>query len=384
MGAGLDGAGNRLAERGHGTPRRCGNAHRAEVRRDEPRSVALAHPLLRHPAGSLLLDRRPFHRRRQDVDQAMAADRSPPHRAGAVPRPACTREAMSQARSSRQRYRGFVQDYKHRRLDDAAEPRDSRRPARGERRAYAREYLRWLRPYRYAPLPLLGLALLATGLQMIEPLFMRFIIDRVLLNAGLDTASRLGRLQLAGAAFLAVVILSNLVDALRDYRQRLLNVRVMMSLRRSLFERLLHLPLSKLWDMKTGGILSRLTGDVETTTGLLQMALVSPVVSLIRLAVAISVLLVLNWRLALTAMAIGPGASLNGFTAARRIRPIYRSMRKDVEHIDGRVGETFSGIRIVRELRPGRLGLHTYTRRRHTVLRKELFAHRRELFLWTS
>ena len=51
----------------------------------------------------------------------------------------------------------------------------------------------------------------------------------------------------------------------------------MLSLRRSLFERLLHLPLPKLWDMKTGGILSRLTGDVDTTTGLLQMAIVSPV-----------------------------------------------------------------------------------------------------------
>ena len=50
----------------------------------------------------------------------------------------------------------------------------------------------------------------------------------------------------------------------------------MLSLRRSLFERLLHLPLPKLWDMKTGGILSRLTGDVDTTTGLLQMAIVSP------------------------------------------------------------------------------------------------------------
>jgi len=27
---------------------------------------------------------------------------------------------------------------------------------------------------------------------------------------------------------------------------------------------------------------------------------------------------------------------------ARRIRPIYRSVRKDVEIVDGRVGETFS------------------------------------------
>ena len=73
-----------------------------------------------------------------------------------------------------------------------------------------------------------------------------------------------------------MIVLSKLIGVLKDYRQRLLNVRVMLSLRRSLFDRLLHLPLPKLWDMKTGGILSRLTGDVDTTTGLLQMAIVSP------------------------------------------------------------------------------------------------------------
>src|SRR5437660_1398781 len=254
MGARFGRAGNRPAERGDGAQGRCGNAHRAEVRCDEPHPVALAYPLLRYPARSLLLDRRPLHGRRQDVDHAMAADRSPPYRAAAVPGAARTREAMSQARSSRQRYRGFVQDYKQRRLDDAAEPGDSPRPARGERRASVREYL-----------------------------------------------------------------------------------------------------------------------------GLLQMALVSPVVSLIRLAVAVAVLLVLNWRLALTAMAVVPGAMLISFTAARRIRPIYRSMRKDVEHIDGRVGETFSGIRIVRAFRRELQELLNYMRGRHTVLRKELFAHRRDL-----
>src|SRR5947208_7320439 len=137
---------------------------------------------------------------------------------------------------------------------------------------------------------------------MIEPLFMRFIIDRVSPKAGLDTATRLARLQLAGAAFVAVVVLSNVIDALRDYRQRILNTRVMLALRRSLFERLLHLPLSRLWDMKTGGILSRLTGDVDTTTGLMQLAIVSPAASVIRLIIAVAVLMTLNWRLAVTAL----------------------------------------------------------------------------------
>ena len=306
-------------------------------------------------------------------------------------------------RSSRQRYRGFVDDYKHGRLDDATDARDGRKPLadparadgeapapepkgllRGKRREYLREYLRWLSPHRYAVAAVFLFALTTAGLQMVEPLFMRFIIDRVLLNTALDAAARLNRLHMAGAAFLGVIIISNLVGVLKDYRQRLLNVRVMLSLRRALFDRMLHLPLPKLWEMKTGGILSRLTGDIDTTTGLLQMAVVSPAVSVIRLIIAVVILMNLNWRLALTALAIIPGVMLMSFTLARRVRPIYRSVRKDVEHIDGRAGETFSGIRVVRAFRRETRELLDYMQGRHTVLRKELFAHRRELVLWTS
>src|SRR5437899_1041541 len=92
----------------------------------------------------------------------------------------------------------------------------------------------------------------------------------------------------------------------------------------------------------------------------------------------------LNWRLALTAMAIIPGVMLISFISAKRIRPIYRSVRKDAEQIDGRVGETFSGIRVVRAFRRELHELLEYMRGRHTVLRKELFAQRRELVIWTS
>jgi ATP-binding cassette subfamily B protein/subfamily B ATP-binding cassette protein MsbA len=84
------------------------------------------------------------------------------------------------------------------------------------------------------------------------------------------------------------------------------------------------------------------------------------------------------------AMAVIPGAMLMSFTFSRRIRPIYRAVRKDVEEIDGRVGETFSGIRIVRAFGREMREVLDYIRGRHTVLRKELFAHRRELVLWTS
>jgi ATP-binding cassette, subfamily B, bacterial len=299
----------------------------------------------------------------------------------------------NRATSSRQRYRRFVDDYKHGRLDnvdeDNSKPNEKPKETAGaerksKRREYLRQYFRSLRPHRYAVAAMILLALMTAGLQMLEPLFLRFIVDRVLLNTSLDASTRMRHLHLAGATFVLAVLLSNLIGVLKDYRQRLLNVRVMLSLRHSLFDRLLHLPLPKIWDMKTGGILSRLTGDIDTTTGLLQSAFVSPTLSIIRLIVAVSVLFVLNWRLALTAMAIIPGAMLMSFVFARRIRPIYRAVRKDVELIDGRVGETFSGIRVVRAFRREAQEILDYMVGRHSILRKEMFAQRRELVLWTS
>jgi len=125
-----------------------------------------------------------------------------------------------------------------------------------------------------------------------------------------------------------------------------------------------------------------LTGDVDTTTGLLQMAIVSPSTSVVRLVIALFILISLNWRLAMMATAIVPGAMIMSFVFARRVRPIYRVTRKDVERIDGRVGETFSGIRVVRAFGRETRELAEYMLGRHTVLRKDLFAHRRELVLW--
>ncbi len=308
-------------------------------------------------------------------------------------------------RSSRRRYRQFVEDYRKHRLDALNEEKrlsagpesegevpeaggrkqqGGKSNRRAERRHYVREYLRWLRPHRFAVGGFILLALAVAGLQMIEPLFLRNIVDHVLLNKSLDSAARLARLNITGAIFVGVIIASNLVGAWKDYRQRLLNTRVMLALRRALFDRMLNLPLPQLWEMKTGGILSRLTGDIDTTTGLLQTAIVSPLLSIVRLLVAIGILMTLNWRLALTAIAIVPGIMFISFIQAKRIRPIYRSLRKDAEIIDGRVGETFSGIRVVRAFRREVRELLEYMSGRHMMLRKELFAQRREMVIWTS
>src|SRR5213596_1504054 len=116
-------------------------------------------------------------------------------------------------RFSRHRYSDFVADYRARRLDATTEDNGGSPSAHEQkkslrdpgRRAYLREYIRWLKPHRTALISVSFLALIVAGLQMIEPLFMRFIIDRVILAKGLDQHARIVRLQLAGAAFVVVV-----------------------------------------------------------------------------------------------------------------------------------------------------------------------------------
>lgn len=311
----------------------------------------------------------------------------------------------SPARSSRARYKEFVRQYAAGTLGeqlekkrdgestgataDVVEPVAGKRSTwrtrllEGKRGDYLRDYLRWLAPHRKRLMAVCVLALLSAGAQSVEPLFMRYIVDRVLL-ASQPLPDKLFRLNAAGAAFLLLVLLSALITVAKDYTQRILNVKVILALRRAIFDRFMHLPLPTLWNMKTGGLLSRLSGDVETTSGLLQMAIISPSISVVKLLMAMGVLVSLNWRLALTALAVIPGAMFMSFTFARRIRPIYRVVRQDAEQIDGRVGEAFSGIRVVRAFRQETRELLAYMQGRHTVLRKELFASRRELVLWTS
>jgi ATP-binding cassette subfamily B protein/subfamily B ATP-binding cassette protein MsbA len=294
---------------------------------------------------------------------------------------------MKRARTSRRRYQSFTEAYRDGRTDELSVLGEADKPqpaAKEERRRYLAHYVRWLRPHAGGVIVLLLLALVVAGLDMLPPLFLRFVVDRILLVPALALEDRVSTLHVVGGLFLTVIVVGRLLDALRSYRQRQLNARTVLSLRRSLYERLLYLPLQKLADLKIGGIISRLSGDIDTTSGLLQLAVVSPTLSLLRLLVAITILFALNWRLALTALAVIPGAILISFTVSRRVRPIYRAIREDKSDVEGRVGETFGGIRVVRAFRREAWEERDYAVGHHTALRKELFAHRRELVLWGS
>jgi ATP-binding cassette subfamily B protein/subfamily B ATP-binding cassette protein MsbA len=296
---------------------------------------------------------------------------------------------MKQASSSKQRERDFQRTRNEATPtvssdgETAASSEKKNRPDKATRRRYLRGYRRWLWPYRWGLFTILLLALLTTGLDMIWPLAIRLIMNGVLVSQTSAQSARTGELLRLGALIIVVLLLKQVLETTRAWRSATLDAQVTVRLRRRLFEKFLSLPLGKLSEMKSGGIVSRLSSDVDAINGLVQMALISPTVAAIRLVLTLSVLIWMSWRLALGALVALPLLALVSFIWLRRVRPVYRSAQQDRQEVDGRVNETFGGIRVVRAFRREPREEKGYSLGRHTILRKHLWAIRMELALET-
>jgi ATP-binding cassette subfamily B protein len=256
---------------------------------------------------------------------------------------------------------------------------DAVRPEKAQRRHFRQQYVRWLWPYRFPLLAVFLIAVITAALDLLWPLGLMGVIN--LLGANRPQSQKIHLLNLYGIGIIVILILKQGLDTFRSYRTTVLNSKVTFRLRRRLFERLLHLSMSDLAEMKSGGIVSRLSSDVESVSGLIQMALISPGVAAIRVVLTIGVLFAIRWQLAVAALIVLPPLAAVSFHWLRRVRPIYRSTQADRTEIDARVNETFGGIRVVRSFRRESHEGRSYAVGHHTVIRKRLFAERLEMIL---
>ena len=250
-----------------------------------------------------------------------------------------------------------------------------KKPAAGNRRAYLRSYVDWLWPYRFTLATLFALAMVSAVLDLVWPLAIKSIIN------GLVPGHPAASLNWLAGGVIALLLVKQLIDTSRSYRTSVLNAKVIFRLRGRLFGRLLTLPLNDLGELKTGGIVSRLSSDVDAVSGLVQSAVISPAVATLRVVLTVGLLLYLSWRLAVVALVMLPPIAVASFLWSRRVRPIYRRAQADRTGVDADVSETFGGIRVVRAFRREPAARRAYAVGHHTIIRRGLAANRLELIL---
>ncbi|NND71197.1 MAG: ABC transporter ATP-binding protein [Rhodothermales bacterium] len=121
-----------------------------------------------------------------------------------------------------------------------------------------------------------------------------------------------------------------------------------MEMRERVQSHVIHLPIRFFDDTKSGTLISRVMSDPEGIRNLVGTGIIQLVGGIFTAIIALGVLLYLNWSLTVITIVVlavfGTGMAI----AFRRLRPIFRERNVIRSDVTGRLGETLSGIRIVK------------------------------------
>lgn len=152
---------------------------------------------------------------------------------------------------------------------------------------------------------------------------------------------------LAGAAAAATVI----EVATSFLLARILGLaaqRAIADLRKAVEAHVIRLPVQYFDATKSGALITRIMSDPEGVRSLVGSGLVQLVGSILTAIMAASVLCYLNWRLTVVTLflvSVYGAGSTYGF---RRLRPHFRDRWQANAEVSGRLGESLSGIRVVK------------------------------------
>ena len=282
------------------------------------------------------------------------------------------------ADTSRSRFTRFITRWRAgediRKRDDDKDQRLIATPE--QRRRYFVSYRAWIWPHRWNLAWIMSMALVGIGVDLLWPLVQIAILDGVVLNPFIALNDKESQILFWAGLMVTLTLLGSLLNLRRNIRVAILNSTLAFSLRRMLFNRILRLPLPEVQVLKTGGVISRLSNDVDNTTGLLQMAVFTPTLATIRLVLTLCLMFTINWKISVVTLTLMPPIMILHARWVRRIRPMHKSMSADRQSIDGRVSEAMGGLRVVRGF--GReIGEElAYMVGHHTVVRKQVFMSR--------
>lgn len=185
-------------------------------------------------------------------------------------------------------------------------------------RALLRRVWSYARPY-LKPLILMLLAIVVTTIvELVPPLLYRDLFDNVLPNRDF------GRLATLSLLMLAVPLFNNLVGV----GERLLGARIgegiIFDLRQGMYEHLQRMGLRFFTHTKSGVIVSRFEDDVVGAQGAITGTIPSILTNGVTLIGTLAVMLAIEWRLTLMAIAVVPLFLL----PARRVGRVLRDIRR--------------------------------------------------------
>jgi ATP-binding cassette subfamily B protein/subfamily B ATP-binding cassette protein MsbA len=176
------------------------------------------------------------------------------------------------------------------------------------------------------------------------------------------------------AAVLAITLVKMGIHIWGRWHATRITKRLQLTLRRQVVSQVMHLPLDRVQELKSGGAASILRQDASSVGDLVFGMLYNPWRAIIQLVGALCVLAWVDWRLLLGALITVPLVVVTHRTWIDRIRPQHRRIRAERERVDALATEAFGGMRVVRAFGRQRSETNRIMRSNHTMGRQELHA----------
>ena len=246
-----------------------------------------------------------------------------------------------------------------------------------------RSFLGELRPFRGAMGVALGTLTVGTILNLVPPAATKVAIDNVFMRQPLpaslarwlpDTVSSDPSALLAWIAgtIVSLSFIGTVVHLTGRWQATRVTKLLQASLRRAAFQHAVHLPLGRIWQLKSGGLTSLLREDAGGVAELVFSMIYNPCRAIVQLIGILTVLAWTDWRLLLGAVLLLPLVWFSHRTWIGRIRPLYRDIRQQRSEVDAQSTETFGGMRVVRAFARERSESGRFATGSHLMARQEI------------
>lgn len=211
-----------------------------------------------------------------------------------------------------------------------------------------REYLKFVRPYSKMIAVTIGIGIFKFGIPLFLPLILKYVVDDLLL-ADIANEIKIERLMwIMTGSFLVFIVLRGPIEYYRQYFAQLLSNQVLYDIRKKLFDHMQKLSLRYYHNHKVGEIISRVINDVEQTRAFVLTGLMNVWLDLVTLVIAVTIMMFIDVKLTLVAIAIFPlyGVAVKYFYA--RLRSLTKERSQALAELQGHLHERVQGISVVR------------------------------------
>lgn len=188
-------------------------------------------------------------------------------------------------------------------------------------------------------------ACLGAAVTLVIPLIIRYITNDVIYRPADESLKII--LSLTGI-MAVLIILEFYCNYFIAYYGHIMGAKMEYNMRNEIFAHYQRLSFSFFDNQKVGQLMSRVTNDLFEISELFHHGPEDIVISIIKLIGSFSILLSINWRLALVAFAIVPVMLVYAFYFNIKMKRAFVKNRARIADINAQIEDNLSGIRVVK------------------------------------